>query len=564
MKESLSFVVSGEAGQGLATIEEFLVEGLSKQYYVFTSKEVMSRVRGGNNTFELRVSNQPIHAITYGIDYLFLLNDHAFYRLPKRIKENTVVFGEEKFISEQEKKDHDINFETLELTKLSKEAGSRLFANTILFGYIAGMLQLDVAIAHQLIHDKFISKSEKIVKDNQEAFDMGYKLGEAYDAPTTVSKPKNISKYKVMDGNLALGIGLLGGGVNYIASYPMSPGTTILSYLSAKGEAFGVLAEQAEDEIAALNMAIGAWYAGARGMITTSGGGFALMSEAVSLAGITESPVVIHIAQRPGPATGLPTRTEQGDLNLAVYAGHGEFPRIVLAPGNLEDNLVLGQTAFWLADKYQVPVFILTDQYLLESVRQIKPKPLSDQYLESFIHKSEKTYKRYELTKSGLSKRAIPGFGDGFVKVDSDEHDEYGAITEDFDMRVAMQEKRMKRRDMLLEDYQDAELLGNSDYKQLIVGWGSTYGVCREFIETTDIEDVAFLYIKQPFPLSSSLTKYFIQSENTIVIENNFTGQFANILKLELNVDVHHKVNKYNGEPFFIDEVDQRMKEVLK
>ncbi len=564
MRESLSFVVSGEAGQGLATIEEFLVEGLSKQYYVFTSKEVMSRVRGGNNTFELRVSNKPIHAITHGIDYLFLLNDNSFYRLPKRIKPNTVVFGEEKFISEQEKKDNNITFETLELTSLSKEAGSRLFANTILFGYIAGMLKLDVSIGHQLIHDKFFSKSEKIVKDNQGAFDMGYKLGETYQANTTISKPKSVPDFKTMDGNNALGIGLLGGGVNYIASYPMSPGTTILSYLSAKGEEFDVLAEQAEDEIAALNMAIGSWYAGARGMITTSGGGFALMSEAVSLAGITESPVVIHIAQRPGPATGLPTRTEQGDLNLVVYAGHGEFPRIVLAPGNLEDSLKLGQTAFWLADKYQVPVFILTDQYLLESVRQIIPEPLSDQYLETFIHKSERDYKRYEITESGLSKRSIPGFGEGYVKVDSDEHDEYGAITEDFEMRAAMQEKRMKRREMLLEDYQDVELLGNPSYKQLIVGWGSTYGVCREFIETTDKDDVAYLYVKQPYPLPLSLKKYFEQSENTIVIENNFTGQFANILKLELDVTVDHKVNKYNGEPFFIDEVDQLMKEVLK
>lgn len=564
MRESLSFVVSGEAGQGLATIEEFLVEGLSKEYHVFSSKEVMSRVRGGNNTFELRVSNQPIHGISHGIDYLFLLNDHSLYRLVKRLKKNTVVFGEESFISEQEKETHSLHVKTLDLTKLAKEAGSRLFANTILFGFISGMLALDKKIGHELIHDRFIEKSEKIVQDNQNAFDVGYQLGSDYDAPKRITKPASMPTLKTMDGNNALGIGLLGGGVNYIASYPMSPGTTILSYLSAKGEEFGVLAEQAEDEIAALNMAIGAWYAGARGMITTSGGGFALMSEALSLAGITESPAVIHIAQRPGPATGLPTRTEQGDLNLAVYAGHGEFARIVLAPGNLEDGISLGQRAFWLADKYQVPVFILTDQYWLESLRLFKPEPLTDKYLETFIHKSERDYKRYELTESGLSKRAIPGHGEGFVKVDSDEHDEYGAITEDFDMRIAMQEKRMKRFDMLLEDYQEAELIGNPDFKQLIVGWGSTYGVCREFIETTDISDVAYLYVKQPYPLSPSLKRYFDQSENTIVIENNFTGQFANLLKLHLDVKVDHKINKYSGEPFFVDEVDTRLKEVLQ
>ncbi len=563
MRESLSFVVSGEAGQGLATIEEFLVEGLSKQYYVFSSKEVMSRVRGGNNTFELRVSKDPIYGITHKIDYLFLLNDHSFYRLTKRMKDSTVVIGEESFMSDKEKQESQVTYETLELTKLAKEAGSRLFANTILFGYIAGILELDSEIGHQLIHEKFISKSEKIVEDNQQAFDVGYKLGTEYKAPLKIKKPEKIESFKTMDGNTALGFGLLGGGVNYIASYPMSPGTTILSFLSEKGEEFGVLAEQAEDEIAALNMAIGAGYAGARGMITTSGGGFALMSEALSLAGITESPVVMHIAQRPGPATGLPTRTEQGDLNLAVYAGHGEFPRIVLAPGNLEDGLKLGQAAFYLADKYQVPVFILSDQYWLESIRQIKLEPLSDKYLETFVVKSEKDYKRYELTESGLTPRAIPGYGEGFVKVDSDEHDESGQITEDFDMRVAMQNKRMKRREMLLEDYQEAELFGPKDFKQLIVGWGSTYGVCREFVESTDHSDVAYLYIKQPFPLSKDLLKYFKQSENTIVIENNYTGQFANVLTLELNVVADHKINKYNGEPFFVDEVVELLEEVL-
>ena len=563
MRESLSFVVSGEAGQGLATIEEFLVEGLSKQYYVLSSKEVMSRVRGGNNTFELRVSNEPIYAITHKIDYLFLLNDHSFYRLPKRLHEKTVVFGEEKYVSDQEKEENNLKFESLELTKLAKEAGSRLFANTILFGYIAGMTSLDVEIGHQLIHDKFISKSEKIVSDNQEAFDVGYKLGKEYDAPKRIKKPESLSECKIMDGNTALGYGLLGGGVNYISSYPMSPGTTILSFLSARTQEFGVLAEQAEDEIAALNMAIGSWYAGARGMITTSGGGFALMSEAVSLAGITETPVVMHIAQRPGPATGLPTRTEQGDLNLAVYAGHGEFPRIVLAPGTLEDGLKLGQVAFYLADKYQVPVFILSDQYWLETNRQIVPEPLSDKYLENFIVESEKDYKRYRLTESGLTPRAIPGYGKGFVKVDSDEHDESGQITEDFDVRVQMQEKRMKRRELLLEDYQEAQLYGNKQFKQLIVGWGSTNGVLREFVETTDVKDVAYLYVRQVFPLSESLKKYFDQAENIVVVENNYTGQFANILNLELGVKANHKVNKFNGEPFFIDEINELLKEVL-
>ena len=564
MKESLSIVVSGEAGQGLATIEEFLVEALSKEYYVFTSKEVMSRVRGGNNTFELRVASSPIHSLRKTIDYLFLLNNNSFYRLPKRLLPSTVVFGEDAFVSAEEKEKYHLKYEVLELTKLAKEAGNRMFANTILFGYIAGMLELNVKVAEHLITQRFIHRGEPIVADNITAFTKGYELGLAYEASVKLKKPASVPPFKVIDGNNALGIGLLGGGINYLSSYPMSPGTSVMMYLTNKAEEFGVLVEQAEDEIAALNMALGASYAGARAMVTTSGGGFALMTEAVSLAGIIETPAVIHVAQRPGPATGLPTRTEQGDLNLVVYAGHGEFPRIVLSPGKLEDGVLLAQKAFWLADKYQVPVFILSDQYWLESLGQMTSFELSEQYMESFTVISDKDYKRYQLTEDGISPRAIPGFGEGFVKVDSDEHDESGQITEDFDVRIAMQNKRMNKRELLLADYQDAELIGPKDYKKLLVGWGSTYGVLKEFIETTSLGDVAYLYVKQPFPLPTSLKSYFDQAKQVVVVENNYTGQFANILTLELGVNVTNRVNKYNGEPFFIEELNEQLGEVLK
>lgn len=564
MIESLSFVVSGEAGQGLATIEEFLMEALSKEYFVFTSKEVMSRVRGGNNTFELRVANKPVYAVRKTIDYLFLLNKDAFARLPRRLIEDTVVFGEESFVSEEDKARYGLNYQSLNLNALAKEAGNRLFANTILFGFISGMLQLSKALAVEVITNKFIQRSQQIVDDNIKAFDMGYQLGVEFKQPKAIEKPTDFKRVKVMDGNQALGAGLLGGGVNHISSYPMSPGTSVFMYLINKAEQFGILAEQAEDEIAALNMSLGAWYTGARSMVSTSGGGFALMTEAVSLAGIAELPAVIHVAQRPGPGTGLPTRTEQADLNLVVYAGHGEFPRIVLAPGNLEDGAILGQRAFWLADKYQVPVFILTDQYWLESMGQFKPMSLDKKYLDTFIVESDRDYRRYQLTKSGLSPRSIPGFGNGFVKVDSDEHDEFGQITEDFDMRIAMNEKRMKKRELLLQDYVDAELFGPKDFKQLIVGWGSTYGVLKEFIDTTQNKDVAYLYIKQPFPLPLKLKQLFDQSQNTIVVENNFTGQLANIIQLELNATIHHRVNKYNGEPFFIEEIIEKLSEVIQ
>jgi len=343
----------------------------------------------------------------------------------------------------------------------------------------------------------------------------------------------------------------------------MSPSTGVLTYLAGKGMDFDILVEQAEDEVAALNMVIGSWYAGGRGMATTSGGGFALMQEAVSLAGVSETPCVVHIAQRPGPATGLPTRTEQADLNLTVYAGHGEFPRIVLAPGTYKDGIKLTQKAFALSDKFQTPVFILTDQFYVDSSGQMNKFEVKDKYLEKNIVKTDENYKRYKLTDSGISPRGIPGYGEGTVKGDSHEHSEEDLGTEDFDLRIKMNEKRMRKTEEILKEYIEPELIGSKKYKNLVVGWGSTYGVLSEFINNNEELDASFLNIKQLYPLSESLKEYFKQAEKIVVVENNIRGQLANLLKLELDIKVYEKILKYNGEPFSIEEIETKMKEVL-
>lgn len=563
MKNSLTIVLSGEAGQGLQTTEEFLVEAIARSYHVFSVKDVMSRVRGGNNSVEIRLADEFVYAYQHTIDMLFLLNDHSFSRLAHRITDKTIILGEEGFADQSIIEEKKAIFKPLNLKELSKEAGGALLSSTILFGFIAGMIKLDQGSCQNQILNRFLRRGDKVISDNQAAFEIGYKAGGDYPLQKEIKKASKAGTYKVSDGTTAVGLGAIAGGCNFVASYPMSPGTGVLTYLSRMSNAFEILVEQAEDEIAALNMVIGAWYAGARGLATTSGGGFALMEEAVSLSGITETPCVIHVAQRPGPGTGLPTRTEQADLNLVVYSGHGEFPRIVFAPGNLEDAVKLSQKAFYLADKYQVPVFILTDQFLLESLGQMECFQLEEKYLESFITKTDEDYKRYALTQEGLSLRGIPGYGKGLVKVDSDEHDESGRITEDFNVRVQMNEKRLNKRELLLEVYCDAELIGPANYKDLVVGWGSTYGVLREFVETSGNEDVAFLYVKQVYPLHEYLKVYFNKAQKIITVENNATGQFANLLKLELDVKVDYKILKYNGEPFSIEEVEERLKEVL-
>src|SRR6056297_558522 len=562
MGKTINIVLSGEAGEGLKTIEKLITDVVSKYYYYFASKEVMSRVRGGNNTTEIRISEEKVYAFQKNIDVLFLLNDNALYRLEERINEKTVIFGSEKYKNNEiiNKKKSKLN--VIDLNNLAKEAGNKLFKNTIIFGFMMGMMELEEKEGNGKISEFFSEKSKDIVDKNIEALEIGYNKGREFKELFKLKKGK-IENYKNISGTEAVGIGALAGGCNFVGSYPMSPSTGVLTYLANKGKEFDVLVEQAEDEIAALNMVIGSWYAGGRALATTSGGGFALMQEAVSLAGVSETPCVVHIAQRPGPATGMPTRMEQGDLNLTVYAGHGEFPRIILAPGNLKDGIELTQKAFYLADKYQVPAFILTDQFYVDSNSQMEKFQIKEEYLEQNIVETEENYKRYKFTEEGISPRGIPGYGKGVVKADSHEHTEEGLVTEDFNLRNKMNEKRMKKKINILEDYIQPELVGDKNYKNLVVGWGSTFGVLSEFVNTNKDLDTSFLNIKQLFPLDESLKDYFSKAEKVVVVENNYRGQLAGLLKLELDIKIDHKVLKYSGEPFSIEDIDSSLKELL-
>jgi 2-oxoglutarate ferredoxin oxidoreductase subunit alpha len=316
-----------------------------------------------------------------------------------------------------------------------------------------------------------------------------------------------------------------------------------------------VVVEQAEDEIAAINMAIGSWYAGGRAMVTTSGGGFALMEEGVSLAGAIESPVVIHIGQRPGPATGLPTRTEQADLNLALYAGHGEFPRIIFAPANYHDGIELTCKAFNLADKYQVPVFVLTDQYFLDSSYNVPGIDLSTCKEEKFIVETGADYKRYAVTGNGISPRGIPGNGKGIVCVDSDEHDEGGYITEDFGVRTTMVDKRSRKLKALIIEAIEPRLVGPRLYKNILVGWGSTFNTLCEALKQSGREDTALLHFSQVYPVSSSALPWLEKANNRVIVENNATAQFGALLTRETGLSFQQKVLKYNGMPFPVEEL---------
>ena len=566
-KDDVSIVLCGQAGQGIQTVEYLLTRIFKLTgYNVFATKEFMSRIRGGSNSTEIRVSSGPVRASVERIDILIALNKGAIQHVETRICPRTIILAEEETIGE----DFDrTKYQLVDVpfTKAAFEIGNKIYSNVVAAGTVAGLFRIELQTVSNVVKQYFSAKSEEIIKNNLTAAKAGYELAENLQDFSAIGfnidKAADIEQQVLLSGTEAVALGAIAGGCNFISAYPMSPSTGVLVFLAKHAKDFGIIAEQAEDEIAAINMAIGAWYAGARAMVTTSGGGFALMTEGLSLAGMLESPVVIHLAQRPGPATGLPTRTEQADMELALYAGHGEFPRIIFTPGTLKDAFHLTQKAFNLADKYQVPVFILTDQYLVDSYYNTTAFEISDMKVEKHIVKTSKDYERYVLTENGISPRGIPGFGTGLVAVDSDEHDQAGHITEDLDLRTRMVNKRLSKLKLLKGEIIGPELVGPEDYKNLIVCWGSTYSIVDEAVKNLNRDDVAFLHFKQIYPLPNETTGYLKKANKIMIVENNATSQFAKLIKLHTGIDIDNKILKYNGLSFYVEELTEILNTLL-
>ncbi|MBW7991270.1 MAG: 2-oxoacid:acceptor oxidoreductase subunit alpha [Planctomycetes bacterium] len=567
MRKDFSIVLCGQAGQGIQTVEHLLTRIFKLAgYNVFATKEYMSRVRGGINSTEIRVSSGPVCACVNRIDILIPLNKGAVGHFEKRISPQTIILAEKETIADDfDQTRH--KFVDVPFTKKAAEIGNEIYSNVVAVGTVIGLFGIDLQAVSEYVKKFFSSKTDDVIQKNlaavKEGFNLGVGLPDSSKIKFDINDDTDIKDQILVNGAEAVALGAIAGGCNFISSYPMSPSTGVLVFLAKQAKDFGIIAEQAEDEIAAINMAIGAWYAGARAMVTTSGGGFALMTEGLSLAGILESPIVIHLAQRPGPATGLPTRTEQADLELALYAGHGEFPRILLAPGKIQDAFYLTRKAFDLAEKYQIPVFILTDQYFVDSYYNTACPDLSDINIKKYIIKTDVDYKRYKLTDNGISPRGIPGYGKGLVAVDSDEHDEAGHITEDLGLRIEMVDKRLKKFELLKDESIPPELVGSEDYKNLIVCWGSTYNIVKEAVKNLDRDDTAFLHFKQVYPLPGQTSDYLNKAKRIIIVENNATSQFAKLIKLHTGIEIKDRILKYDGLSFYVEELTEKLNDLL-
>lgn len=556
MKDSVSVLIGGKAGQGIASIETLLTKGFKRAgFYTFSTKEFMSRIRGGSNTTLIRISNRPVNAPVFKVDIFVPLDTDAYYHAQERISQETFLIAKKgDFECDCTLYDHDV-------PALAKSIGSPIVSNTIAAALVFGLLGCDIGILKKIVSELY---QDEMLEMNLKALEVGAQLAENNGNCRYCIEP-NLSAASANDlflsGTEGVGFGAIAGGCNFISSYPMSPSTGVLTFLAKQSRTFGICVEQAEDEIAAFQMGLGVWYGGGRAITTTSGGGFALMGEGLSLSGITETPMVIYLAQRPGPATGLPTRTEQGDMELSIYSGHGEFPRIVLAPGDPRECFDLTRRAFELAVQYQVPVIILSDQYLADSYFHLNRFEIGSGQPVRHIIKTDADYKRYSLSDDGISPRGVPGYGEGFVLVDSDEHTEEGLITESMAVRNEQNGKRLKKRELISKEAIVPETEGEGNI--IVLGWGSTKHIIKEAVERVGDERVSAIHFSWVHPLSELQLALLRNAKAIVVVENNATGQFAKLLRMH-GIAIHTQILKSDGLSFFADELSKKLASALK
>jgi 2-oxoglutarate ferredoxin oxidoreductase subunit alpha len=448
------------------------------------------------------------------------------------------------------------------LEKLAEEkASNKLMANSVAVGSGIAVAGYEFELLELVLRQHFAHLGKELVEANLRAARAGYEFAKQQKPELVRQRIKsgNLSPVMLLNGNEAIALGAMAAGCKFTAAYPMTPASTISEYIADKGRKFNIVMVQPEDEISAINMAVGAGFTGVRAMTATSGDGFALMTEGLGLAGMTETPVVIVVAQRPGPAVGLPTRTEQGELSFAIYGGPGEFPRAVLAPCNVEDAFSTTIRAFNLAEKYQMPVIVLTDHHLASSYQTVPKFDLSKVNIDrgQLISETEANkmteYKRHQYTENGISPRLIPMRGKALVVTDSDEHDEAGHMIEDAQTRSRMMLKRLHKMEGVRKEMAEPKYQEKPNSKATLIGWGSTYGAIKEAALLLESEGVAVNLLQLvdiwPFP-AEVVTSALHKTKKNIVIENNATGQLARLIRSETRAELSAGILKFDGRPF--------------
>ncbi|MBI2580091.1 MAG: 2-oxoacid:acceptor oxidoreductase subunit alpha [Candidatus Aenigmarchaeota archaeon] len=575
MRNKFSWKIAGEAGDGILNAGLMFARMCMKGgLNVFASAEYPSLIRGGHNHLDVMADEDMLFSHTKYIDVLVALNRESLEKHAGRVSQNGgIIYDGDKLQIDMNEIRDDVRLFPMPLLRIAEQNGGKIMRNVVAMGATVALVDYDIELFNQVIRDNFgAKKGEAIANANIGAAKAGYdyvKQNFKFDYKLQKRKPKNAV---FMSGNEAIVAGALKAGCKFLAAYPMTPATSVMTNMAAQEKNYNVVVKHTEDEIAAINMAIGASYAGVRAMTCTSGGGFCLMVEGLGLASQMEIPLVIVEAQRPGPATGMATHSGQGDLRFVMHASTDESPRAIIAPGDQEECFYRTVDAFNIAEKYQMPVIILTDKYLGESYKSIpvfdesaridRGKLLTQEYLDG-----AGDFRRYAITEDGISPRSIPSQKGGEHTASSYEHDEEGYEREEEETRVAMHNKRFRKFESLKNELPPPQFFGDKDAGTTIISWGSTKGPILQAMRKLSQKGMKtnfcqIVYIS-PFP-KEDIAKVIRNSRRTVVIEGNKTSQLSGIIKEHTGLDVDYKILKYDGRPFFSEEIVHGIKEIVE
>lgn len=569
-----TWMIGGEAGFGIMTTGVVFSKIATRSgYNIFDYIEYPSLIRGGHNAYEVHVSETEVSHLNSTIDVLVCLNKETYEKHKHRLTSSSlVVFDQDEFEIKEDIKKIVIPFKKI----LSDLKGQPIMKNTIALGASIGLLEGDINELIKMISEQFAKKGDEVINFNKQFVQAGFDaVKKNYSDKILNYLVKKPGEDKlVLTGNDAFSLGSVIADARVYVAYPMTPSSTVLTDLAAWQEKVGMVVRHAEDEISVINTAVGSSFAGVRSAVGTSGGGFALMVESISFTGITEIPLVVFIAQRPGPATGMPTWTDQGDLLFSVFSGHGEFPKIVLAPGDNEEMVELTAKAYNLADIYQLPVIVMSDMYLSESHKSVSKK-FVDEFINKYIIDRGKLirnpqsvinnkYLRYKITEDGISERLVPGTPGYFYQANSYEHVEDGHTTEEAQPRIDQVDKRARKwTTYLSHDFSMPKVYGDLEKSETVfVSWGSTKGIilqAQKLLKSKGI-DSAFIHFNHIYPLDKDkVTALFKQNKKYILVENNSWGQFGKLLTMETGFEFKEKFLKYDGRPILAEEVVEKI-----
>lgn len=562
----LTFRIGAQAGAGVMVTGRMLGRCFTRGgYSVLGYPEYPSLVRGGHNVFQIRISDNGISSPITKCDVLLALNKDAVFYHKDAVGENGVIVYDDKVDISGFRLKKGIQKVALPIEKILKDAGANpKMANAVEIGASLAVIDYPLEIFEEVLRDEFQRKGEEVVKMNIAAAEAGYNFVKSSMKPIKSVKPISKKRKLFVGGNEALALGAVKGGLKMYSAYPMTPASSILHYLFAKEREFNIVVKQTEDEIAAMHYAIGANYAGVRAATGTSGGGFALMTEAMGLAALSETPVTVFLVQRTGPSTGMPTWTEQADIRFALHASQGDFLRCIIAPGDIDECFSLSAEALNIADRYQIPCVVVSDKFLSESYFSTEGFDENIRIDRGKIAKDlpalepNTRFKRYKITKDGVSPRPFPGTKGGNYVATSYEHDETGFSSEEFSMRKAQVDKRAEKQKYLVKEMPAPKVYGDKDAEITIVTWGSMKLPGLEALhrfkqEKIPVNMVHFSYL---YPLDEKKVKHVLEkSKHTIMVENNSTGQFAGMLKQYADWEPDFLMLKYTGRPFYAEEI---------